>query len=200
MSYTGQRKIAFDAGFDDALFGRPSDNPYSTVSVPGSAAAYDEGYSEGLISSSPPRGPKGDTGAVGARGGAGPPGADGVAGSAGTSMFTGAGAPSGTLGNINDVYIDSDTGQIYKKTGVSTWTLQGPGSDMALAEQVDFAVTGPPEIIYKGEAVPGALLSAAAWRIRRITLQSDDDAATEWADGNDLMDNVWNNRAALSYS
>jgi len=125
MSYTGQRKIAFDAGFNDALFGRPSANPYSLDTVPGSVAAYDEGYALGLISDTPPRGPKGDTGDVGQRGGAGSPG---VNGAAGASVLTGNGAPAGGLGLVGDVYIDADTGQIYEKTGVSTWTLQGAGS------------------------------------------------------------------------
>lgn len=95
MAHSGQRKIAFDAGFTDALFGRPSNNPYKIAVVGGSYAAYNEGYAEGLISDTPPRGPrgeqgeKGDTGANGPPGSTGPQGATGAAGNYVSQYFLG---------------------------------------------------------------------------------------------------------------
>ena len=53
---------------------------------------------------------------------------------------------------------------------------------------------------YLGESFPGTATSAAAWRIQRFTFDVSGDVTIEWADGNAIMDNVWDNRAALSYS
>src|SRR5690606_4015079 len=43
---------------------------------------------------------------------------------------SGNGAPAGSLGNVGDWYLDEQTGNVYEKTGASTWTLrsniQGP--------------------------------------------------------------------------
>lgn len=52
---------------------------------------------------------------------------------------------------------------------------------------------------YLGEALPGTLESAATWRIRLITT-SGSDVTVKWADGNSRFDNVWDDRASLSYS
>lgn len=51
--------------------------------------------------------------------------------------------------------------------------------------------------IYVGEAAPGTQASAAAWRISRLTVA---DRRLEWADGDGEFDNVWDDRASLSYS
>ena len=42
----------------------------------------------------------------------------------GTTWHNGSGAPSGALGSVGDYYIDTDTGDLYEKTGASTWTLR----------------------------------------------------------------------------
>lgn len=41
------------------------------------------------------------------------------------TFLDGSGAPAGGLGEVDDRYIDSDTGDTYKKTGASSWTLTG---------------------------------------------------------------------------
>jgi hypothetical protein len=53
--------------------------------------------------------------------------------------------------------------------------------------------------IYIGEAVPGTATSSATWRIKRVVFTGD-DSETLWADGDSNFNNVWDNRAALSYS
>lgn len=58
----------------------------------------------------------------------------------------------------------------------------------------------PPTSAYLGQAVPGTETSAAGWRIQRLTFSSDGDVSTQWADGNSDFDNVWNDRATLTYS
>lgn len=71
----------------------------------------------------------------------------------------------------------------------------------AMAMQVDDATVGV-GTTYQGWAAPGALTSAASWRIRRIvdTGAADTDTSITFADGNRNFDNIWDNRAALSYS
>jgi len=53
-------------------------------------------------------------------------------------------------------------------------------------------------VMYVGEASLGASESAAVWRIKSVGT-SGTITTVRWADGNAEFDNVWNNRAALSY-
>jgi len=56
-------------------------------------------------------------------------------------------------------------------------------------------------IIYKGEANAGSAKSAAAWKISKYSYDVDGNLTDiQWADGNLQEDNVWDNRASLSYS
>ena len=50
-------------------------------------------------------------------------------GGSGTPWFTGAGNPSGALGSAGDFYLNTTTKDVFLKTGVSTWTLQGDLQD-----------------------------------------------------------------------
>lgn len=200
MAYTGQRKIAFDTGFNDALYGRASNNPYNQSSVAGSYQAYVDGYAQGSISDTPPRGPKGDTGDRGERGAAGATGTRGADGTDGFSMLVGNGPPSVGLGNDGDGYTDADNGDIWLKSA-GTWSLQGSPNSVALTTRLDtIDPAATPEVTYKGEAIPGTLTSAALWRVSRITIQADGDIEIVFADGDSNFDNIWDNRLSLSYS
>jgi len=209
LAYSGQERIGYETGYADGVYGRPRDNPYSITTVPRSYRAYEEGYDEGEGSTTPPRGPAGERGPTGAVGPQGVAGINGQDGADGLSTYYGVGPP---VDGVNvpvdsvpgDSYVDtSDRGALYTKTGSTTWTFQSYIADVSLASQVD-DTGGSPQVIYKGEAAAGAGLGASAWRIARITITTDgggnDDLATQWADGNANFDNVWNNRAALSYS
>jgi hypothetical protein len=60
-------------------------------------------------------------------------------------------------------------------------------------------------LIYIGEATPGTAASSALWRVQRITLTdapstSTNDVLIEWADGDANFNNIWDNRASLTYS
>lgn len=75
-----------------------------------------------------PAGADGAAGATGPQGPAGPAGADGAAGAAGapgSKFYSGAGAPAGGTGIVGDYYLNTTNGDVYEKTGASTWTLQG---------------------------------------------------------------------------
>jgi len=52
-------------------------------------------------------------------------------------------------------------------------------------------------LTYVGNAVTGTATSAAAWKIKEITNASGDIV---WADGDGLYNNVWDNRASLTYT
>lgn len=58
------------------------------------------------------------------------------------------------------------------------------------------------EVLYLGEAEPGTATSAAKWRIKKFTYDAGTNNVSQidWADGNDNFDNIWTNRANLSYS
>lgn len=49
--------------------------------------------------------------------------------------------------------------------------------------------------LYVGESQPGTATSAASWRIKKVS-----DTAVQWADGDTLFNNVWDNHLSLSYS
>ena len=88
----------------------------------------------------------------------------------------------------------ADTGFEVVEVGV-----QGPAAEdiVKLQEVSDTVVTGsgPTEVttIYKGEAQPGQLKSAATWRIRAIIIASgaDCDHTLNWADGTAAFEKVW---------
>lgn len=79
-----------------------------------------------------------------------------------------------------------------------------------LAYEVATTESGPPEgvsleldvasstVTYVGEAAPGSSAAAAAWRIRKLT-KTGGNLSIKWADGDALFDNVWDDRASLSY-
>jgi ribosomal 50S subunit-recycling heat shock protein len=52
---------------------------------------------------------------------------------------------------------------------------------------------------YQGWAEPGTSITAASWRVRKITESSGDYSIT-WADGDRSFNNVWNNCTSLTYS
>ncbi len=54
-------------------------------------------------------------------------------------------------------------------------------------------------LIYSGVAAPGTLPSAAAWRIKRVSV-SGSVTTVAWAGGNTNFEHVWNDRASLAYS
>jgi microcystin-dependent protein len=76
------------------------------------------------------KGPTGATGAQGpqgiqgTQGATGAQGIQGIQGTPGEKWFTSAGAPAGVTGIIGDWDLDTTTGDIYEKTGASTWTLR----------------------------------------------------------------------------
>ena len=67
-------------------------------------------------------------------------------------------------------------------------------SDSLLALKLDEVSA---TLMYVGEAAAGSATASAVWRIKRIDTTSGIDL--RWADGNIHFDNVWDNRASLTY-
>ena len=82
-----------------------------------------------------------------------------------------------TFGHVGN----SDDGEGFRKT-----------QKVPEAVQVDDTGT----YIYLGKAIPGSATSAAVWRICRITSAT---GTTVWADSDAFYDNVFDNRASLTY-
>lgn len=55
-------------------------------------------------------------------------------------------------------------------------------------------------ITYVGKALPGTLTSAPSWQIKRLDESGDPELIMTYADGDANFDNIWDNRASLSYS
>lgn len=71
-----------------------------------------------------------------------------------------------------------------------------PTHEMELKVNVDDASS---TVTYVGKAVVTALNSDASWMIKKLTTSGTVLTIT-YADGNDFFDNVWNDRASLTYS
>lgn len=76
----------------------------------------------------------------------------------------------------------------------------GPNGEMLLSKfdfktEVDSASS---TVTYIGYASPGSAKSSAIWKVKKIDTSSGVEIT--YADGNGNFDNVWDNRASLSYS
>lgn len=67
-------------------------------------------------------------------------------------------------------------------------------SDLQLEIRVDDT---SPTVLYFGDAPPNSPTSAPVWRIFRILTSSG--FALTYADRNTQFDNIWDNRASLTY-
>ena len=65
---------------------------------------------------------------------------------------------------------------------------------------IDPAAAPATGVQYVGFAQPNTATSEDAWAIMRLTFSASDLAAVEWAAGTNRFANVWDDRAAASYS
>jgi hypothetical protein len=55
-------------------------------------------------------------------------------------------------------------------------------------------------LAYLGDAAVGSSSASSVWRIQKLVFTAAGSVTITFADGNVNFDNVWNNRASLSYS
>jgi hypothetical protein len=66
-----------------------------------------------------------------------------------------------------------------------------------VSESIRWDTTSTASVIYVGFSAPGSVTSAASWRIMKVSTASN---YLQWADGDDLYNNIWDNRTGLTYS
>ena len=71
-------------------------------------------------------------------------------------------------------------------------------AEVQLAQRMSYTGDHLPE--YIGEAAPGTAVTSALWRIKKLGYSGTDATSITWADGNTNFDNVWDDRATLTYS
>lgn len=86
---------------------------------------------------------------------------------------------------------------LEEDTSVSPNVLRRKQADVKLTIKMEYSGENP---VYVGEAAPGSATSAEAWRIRKLTYSGANLTDVEWADGDTDFNNIWDNRASLSYS
>jgi hypothetical protein len=74
--------------------------------------------------------------------------------------------------------------------------VSGGGTAAPQAIRIDDATS---TVTYIGKAEIATAAGTAAWQIQRITT-SGTESIIEWADGDSDFNNIWSNRASLSYS
>lgn len=67
-----------------------------------------------------------------------------------------------------------------------------------LATKLDY--DGGTTPIYIGLATPGSASNEAKWLIKKFTWDGDNPTDIQFANGSPNFDQIWNNRASLSYS
>lgn len=63
---------------------------------------------------------------------------------------------------------------------------------------ISYTAGGKTEFI--GKAEPGSNKGSAAWKITKFTYTKDNLTDIQYADGNLIYDNIWDDRESLSYS
>lgn len=76
----------------------------------------------------------------------------------------------------------------------SEWERQ-PVADKTYAVRIDDTTTA--NVTYIGKADIGSATSSAVWQIAK--LDSSSGLIKTWADSNDSFDNIWDNRAGLTF-
>ena len=87
-------------------------------------------------------------------------------------------------------YNSSTSGSVVVELAISELVMETP--EYMILEDVDGTIT------YYGYAKPGSSTNDPVWKIKR--LDETGDLKVLWADGDTNFDNVWDNRAGLSYS
>lgn len=102
-----------------------------------------------------------------------------------TSGYTSLGKPESTDWEEHSAVGDVSGGRRFKATQLVPNAL--------VVDAVSSVLT------YIGETKPGTATSGALWRIKKIAV-SGTVTTISFADGDDLFDNVWDNRGSLTYA
>jgi hypothetical protein len=103
-------------------------------------------------------------------------------------------------GNSEQSVLNQAFDETYKVLLVSPVVFNGQAmvspSSSLVATRLDDTTTS--NVTYVGVAAPASLTSATSWQVKKI--DETTGMVITWADGNTNFDNVWDNRASLTYS
>jgi hypothetical protein len=91
------------------------------------------------------------------------------------------------------VPIDDINQAVYDETVQTNNVSLGQEEGILLVDEPDASTT------YVGWAPAGTATSAASWKVVKIAVAGT-VTSKKWADGNKRYDNVWDDRATLTYS
>ncbi len=103
----------------------------------------------------------------------------------------------------NEVIVQVDQKPVEVVVGPAVSTGGGGGGTPAPTVPHDVLIdfvsqTSPVETII-GTAVAGSPTSSPVWAIKKVIVPTGATMSILWADGNKNEDNVWDNRASLTY-
>lgn len=81
---------------------------------------------------------------------------------------------------------------------VSEVGVQGPAGEEDVPFDLEVDDTSTPNNTYIGQAEPGTAVSAAAWRIKRVT-ESAGGTSINWANGDATFTHIWDDRLTYTY-
>jgi len=103
--------------------------------------------------------------------------------------------PNGILQREYTKFIEDRSG----KVAVRTYDQALIELNANYTQLLEYDISG--NAIYIGVAAPGTATTAGAWQIKNLTYDGGGNLISlKWADGDDQFNNIWDNRAALSYS
>lgn len=94
---------------------------------------------------------------------------------------------------------DPDALAWVKATGSGGGGSGGSSGGVAISTLTTNVDEASSTVTYVGKAAPGSATSAAVWQIFKLTVSGTQTLMT-YADGDSLHNNIWDNRAALTYS
>lgn len=111
---------------------------------------------------------------------------NGVDGEDGSKIYNGSGVPSNGLGVVGDYYIDTDSGDLYEKTGASTWSfvMSIIGPTGATGGTGATGATGADGVAVLTNTYPNASTAGVAWEtlgtynLAADTLSTNEDEIT----------------------
>jgi hypothetical protein len=100
----------------------------------------------------------------------------------------------------------NDPGRRQQGPSTTDWQEHGAAGDISTGRRLKYVQDVPMAILvdevgnvtYVGFSKPGILPSQELWRIMRIT-ENGGETTIEFANGKDTFENLWTNRASLSY-
>ena len=98
-----------------------------------------------------------------------------------------------TLAGYNEVSTNTRLNKAVVEDDGALRVKSYDSREKVLVDEVSATLT------YIGKAIPGSSLASAVWLIYRVSV-SGAITTISHADGNSLYDNIWNDRASLSYS